>query len=163
MTGPDYLRVGDAERDKMAESLHEHFVQGRLDREELDERLAATLTAKTAGELREIDRDLPKPPAAYHPGAYAPGAAAEGWGGPPWAAHRRLARRQGMAPAHHHHGPRPLRLLLAAALIVVIATAFSGWAAFAVLRVFFVIWLVMAVVGMAHGRRWHRMHRPPPR
>jgi hypothetical protein len=161
MTGPDYLRVGDAERDVMAESLHEHFVQGRLDREELDERLAATLTAKTTGDLRAIDRDLPKPPAAYDPGAYDP--AAEDWGGPPWAAHRRLARRQGTPLAHHRHGPRPLRLLLAAALLIAVATAGSGWAVFAVMRVFFVVWLVMAVVGMVHGRRWHRMHRPPPR
>ncbi|MCW2919169.1 MAG: hypothetical protein JWN52_7237 [Actinomycetia bacterium] len=156
-TGPDYLRVGDTERNELADSLHEHFVQGRLNREELDERLAAALTAKTVGDLRAVSRDLPKPPAAYDPGA----GLDEHWGGPPWAAHHRLARRQGLSPAHHRHGPRPMRLLLAAAILIAIATAGSGWAVFAVIRVFFVAWLVMAVVGMVHSRRWHRMHRPP--
>jgi Flp pilus assembly protein TadB len=155
-TGPDYLRIGDTERDAMAESLHEHFVQGRLNREELDERLTAALTAKTAGDLREIDQDLPRPPAAYAPDT-TPGQR----GGPPWAAHHRLARRGDLPLGHHRHGPRPLRLLLAAALLVVIATAAgTGWMVFAVVRVFFVVWLVMAVVGLVQGRRWRRMNRP---
>jgi hypothetical protein len=30
-----------------------------------------------------------------------------------------------------------------------------------VMRVFFVAWLVMAVVGMAHSRRGNRMRKPP--
>jgi hypothetical protein len=156
MKGPDYLRVGDAERDQMTETLHEHFVQGRLDREELDERLTATMTAKTVGDLRAIGRDLPQPPATY-----APQENPVHWGGPPWAAHHRLARRRDLPLGQHRHGPRPLRLLLAAAILITIATAGSGWAIFAVIRVFFVAWLVMAVVGMAHGHRWHRMHKPP--
>ncbi len=68
MQGPDYLRIGDAERDAMTESLHEHFAQGRLTAEELDERLAATLTARTIGDLKVIDRDLPR----AHPEPVAP-------------------------------------------------------------------------------------------
>ncbi len=56
---PERLRVGDAERDEVTSALHEHFAQGRLDREELDERLTATLSARTAGDLREVVRDLP--------------------------------------------------------------------------------------------------------
>jgi hypothetical protein len=154
MTVPDYLRVGDAERDQMTESLHEHFVQGRLNREELDDRLAAAMTAKTVGDLRVVGRDLPQPLATY--------AQQENpvhWGGPPWAAHHRLARRHETMMGHHRHGPRPLRLLLAAAIIIAIATAGSGWALFAVVRVLFVVWLVMAVVGRVHGRRWNRMRR----
>jgi hypothetical protein len=156
VTVPDHLRVGDAERHQMTESLHEHFVQGRLDREELDERLAAALTAKTAGDLRAVARDLPQ-----SPGVYAPQEAPAPWGGPPWSAHHRLARRRDLPVGPHRHGPRPLKLLLVAALLFVFATAGSGWMIFEGIRVFFIIWLVMAVVGMAHGRRWHRSNRPP--
>jgi hypothetical protein len=151
VTVPDHLRVGDAERHQMTESLHEHFVQGRLDREELDERLTAALTAKTAGELRAVARDLPQPPAAY-----APQQRPEHWGGPPWSAHHRLERHRDLSMRPHRHGPRPLRLLLVVALLITLATAGSGWVIFAGIRVFFVVWLVMIVVGMAHGRRWHR-------
>jgi DUF1707 SHOCT-like domain len=153
MADPDYLRIGDTERTAMTESLHEHFVQGRLTREELDERLAATLTAKTVGDLRAIDRDLPKPLADRDPDP-------ESWGGPPWSAHHRLAHRPGLPPVHHRHGPRPLRLLLATALLIAVVTATSGWAVVAVMRVFFIVWLVMAVAGCAHGRWRHRTHRP---
>src|SRR5690348_6779563 len=53
------LRIGDAERDAVAAALHEHYAQGRLDREELDERLSAALSAKTVGDLRQVTRDLP--------------------------------------------------------------------------------------------------------
>ncbi|WP_329239892.1 DUF1707 domain-containing protein [Actinoallomurus sp. NBC_01490] len=55
----EQLRVGDAERDEVTTALHEHFAQGRLTREELDERLTAALSARTVGDLREITRDLP--------------------------------------------------------------------------------------------------------
>ncbi|WP_283137949.1 DUF1707 SHOCT-like domain-containing protein [Rhizohabitans arisaemae] len=62
----DDLRVGDAERDAVVAALQEHFAQGRLTADELDERVAATLSAKTAGALREITRDLPGPEQAPH-------------------------------------------------------------------------------------------------
>src|SRR5690242_9974911 len=57
----EQLRVGDAERDEVTTALHDHFVQGRLTREELDERLTATLSARTVGDLRTVTRDLPAP------------------------------------------------------------------------------------------------------
>lgn len=55
------LRVGDAERDEAAAALGEHFAQGRLSREEYDDRLAAAFAAKTGGELQSLFRDLPAP------------------------------------------------------------------------------------------------------
>lgn len=65
------LRVGDAERDEVVSALHEHFAQGRLDREELDERVTAALHARTVGDLRAVTSDLPAPPgvrqAPYRP------------------------------------------------------------------------------------------------
>jgi hypothetical protein len=56
------LRIGDAERDETTAALREHFAQGRLTREELDERLDLALTARTAGELARVATDLPAPP-----------------------------------------------------------------------------------------------------
>lgn len=56
------MRVGDAERDEVVSALHEHFAQGRLSREELDERVTAALRARTVGDLRKVTSDLPPPP-----------------------------------------------------------------------------------------------------
>ena len=53
------LRIGDLERDAAAESLSAHYAAGRLDRVELDDRLAAVYAAKTGGELTPLFADLP--------------------------------------------------------------------------------------------------------
>jgi hypothetical protein len=53
------IRIGDAEREQTTASLREHFAQGRLSSEELDERLDATLAAKTFRDLDSITEDLP--------------------------------------------------------------------------------------------------------
>jgi hypothetical protein len=55
------LRVGDAERDRAVEALREHFAAGRLDADELDERLDAALTARTRADLARLFTDLPDP------------------------------------------------------------------------------------------------------
>ena len=57
------VRVGDADRDAAAAALGEHFAQGRLNLDELNERLAAILTATTYGELSRTASDLPVIPA----------------------------------------------------------------------------------------------------
>ena len=57
-TRPD-LRVGDAERDSVATALREHYAQGRLSTDELDERLAAAFSATTQGQLEQVTDDLP--------------------------------------------------------------------------------------------------------
>ena len=51
--------VSDADRDRAAARLGEHFVTGRLSQQELDERLTAALTARTTGDLRGLLADLP--------------------------------------------------------------------------------------------------------
>src|SRR5579871_6323409 len=53
------MRVSDAEREAAAAELREHFTSGRLDQEELDERLAAIFAAKTRGDLNALFTDLP--------------------------------------------------------------------------------------------------------
>ncbi len=55
---PD-LRVSDADRERTADLLRRHAGEGRLDPEELDERLTRAYAARTAGELAELTRDLP--------------------------------------------------------------------------------------------------------
>ena len=52
-------RIGDAERDQAASALSEHFAAGRLDRDELDARLTAAYSARTAADLEPLFRDLP--------------------------------------------------------------------------------------------------------
>ena len=52
----DRIRVSDADRDRAAARLREHFADGRLSSDELDERIAAALTAKTAGDVRRGHR-----------------------------------------------------------------------------------------------------------
>jgi DNA-binding transcriptional ArsR family regulator len=56
--GP-HVRVGDAGRDAAAAALAEHFAQGRLTIDELDERLGAVLAATTYGEIFRATSDLP--------------------------------------------------------------------------------------------------------
>ena len=59
----DYdIRIGDAERDATMSQLREHFVAGRLDLDELTERIDLALTAKTQGQIDGVMADLPRPP-----------------------------------------------------------------------------------------------------
>jgi hypothetical protein len=66
------LRISDEDRHKVAEVLRQAAGEGRLDLDELDERLEATYSAKTYGDLVPITLDLPAtggPPAAVAPRA----------------------------------------------------------------------------------------------
>jgi hypothetical protein len=58
---PD-LRISDAERHQVAEILREAAGAGRIDLEELDERLEATYAARTYADLVPITVDLPTDP-----------------------------------------------------------------------------------------------------
>ncbi|MEU8383378.1 DUF1707 domain-containing protein [Streptosporangium sp. NPDC048865] len=171
MTPRDDLRVGDAERDVVMESLREHYVQGRLTREELDERLEMTLSARTGGELARVSADLPGPdgPRPEEAGEmWGPWGAGAPWGpgrgpwGPGhrhhahahhWGHHRPGGRRH---PAWGHrpgrHGGPPIFPLL---FLVLVAGVLVG--GFGVLKFVFLAWLVIAVLGMLrHGRRRSR-------
>jgi DUF1707 SHOCT-like domain len=53
------MRVSDTEREAAAAELREHFASGRLDQEELNERLTAVFAAKTRGDLHGVFTDLP--------------------------------------------------------------------------------------------------------
>lgn len=65
---PD-LRLSDVERDDAVARLSEHYVAGRLDKDEFDERSDAVWTARTQGDLAPIFVDLaPTRPARAHDG-----------------------------------------------------------------------------------------------
>src|ERR1700722_9845465 len=90
------VRVGDADREAIAAQLREHFADGRLTLEELNERLDQTFAAKTRADLNVVMRDLPHVarPLTDAPAGHAswqgtrdpawPGTAGRaGWGHPP--------------------------------------------------------------------------------
>jgi hypothetical protein len=56
---PALLRVSDADRHKVAEILRQAAGEGRLDLDELDERLESAYSAKTYADLVPITADLP--------------------------------------------------------------------------------------------------------
>ncbi len=58
------IRVGDAEREAVATQLREHYADGRLTLDELNERLDQAFAAKTRADLSTVTRDLPMRPAA---------------------------------------------------------------------------------------------------
>jgi Domain of unknown function (DUF1707) len=134
----EHIRASDADRDRVTARLQEHFAAGRLTRDELDERVATVLHAKTFGELRPVLADLPEPvPAPQR----APVLAA----GRPWPARR------------PHFRLAPLFLLL---LVTAVLLPPGGWLVLALLKVFLVFWLLAMLAGvLVAGRIRHRMRR----
>ena len=131
----DQIRISDADRDKVADRLRDHFAEGRLSRDELDERIAATLTARTVGDLRAIMADLPGPGMA------------------PWRAPRPAPSPPG-APLvfRYRRGPRLLPLV-ALALIAALVVPSAGWVFLAFVKFVLVFWLVACVAGLVLGGR----------
>jgi Domain of unknown function (DUF1707) len=68
------VRVGDADREAVAAQLREHFADGRLTQEELNERLDQAFAARTKADLNTVMRDLP----------HATGPAGVPYGGTAW-------------------------------------------------------------------------------
>ena len=58
------LRASTEERDRAVDRLRRHAGEGRLDVDELEERLDAALGAQTRGELEALFSDLPRRPSA---------------------------------------------------------------------------------------------------
>jgi Domain of unknown function (DUF1707) len=99
------LRASDAERERVADALRRHHVEGRLDTEELQERLERCYAARTTGELAPLLADLPSErEAGRAPRARSP------WPAPPVLAVVLvvlLAFATAGAVAHGHPGPLP--------------------------------------------------------
>jgi hypothetical protein len=133
----DQIRISDADRERVTARLREHFAEGRLSSDELDERITAALRAKTFGDLRPIMADLPDDePQPPQP--------------PAWIAGRRISPWQ---------GPRIAPLLIVA-LIAALAIQGGGWFFFAFVKVLFAIWLVACLTGIVAAARFRRhLHR----
>ena len=73
MDDPSSLRVGDADRRRVADELQRHYVEGRLSSDELTERVRQATAARTQGDLAALLQDLPPlTPAPAEPAAAAP-------------------------------------------------------------------------------------------
>jgi len=138
----DRMRASDADREALTARLRDHYAEGRLTQDELDERVSAALSAKTFGELRSLTTDLPGA-AAVPPHT----AARPSWGGPPpWRRH------------YHHHRRPPVPLIMLIALLVVLASG-GSWALFGFFRLILVFWLAMMLTRIAIGLVHRRRHR----
>lgn len=136
----EYMRVSDADREQVAERLREHFAAGRLTSEELDERVAAALNAKTVGDLRAVMADLPD---AAPPGRQAAQEAPD-WTYRPVYGYRR--------------GPRLLPLALVLLLAVIVLPS-AGFVLVAFLKLILLFWLVICVAGLFTAARFRRHTR----
>ena len=56
----DSMRVSDAERAEVADLLGRHYSDGRLDKQEFDERAARAMSAKTRGDLDGLFDEGPR-------------------------------------------------------------------------------------------------------
>ncbi len=123
----DRIRTSDADRERVTARLRDHFAEGRLTREELDERISAALNARTFGDLRRVLADLPEP------GPLAPQRVPLASAGRPY-------------PAAFRRGPRLLPLI---ALVLLGLALFSGGGAAVVLLKIFAITLMFMFVFFA--------------
>jgi class 3 adenylate cyclase len=61
------IRASDADRERVAERLREHYGAGRLSDDDLSERVEAAYGARTMSELGALTVDLPSPRHSYRP------------------------------------------------------------------------------------------------
>ncbi|MGH8776366.1 MAG: DUF1707 SHOCT-like domain-containing protein [Jiangellaceae bacterium] len=61
MSTVPHTRIGDAERDRAATALGEHFAAGRLTKAEFDERVTQVWSARFNADLVPLLADLPQP------------------------------------------------------------------------------------------------------
>jgi hypothetical protein len=121
------LRASDGDREATVALLRRHHADGRLDADELEERVTRCFAARTQGELVELVADLPSEDAAGPAGA------------------PRLGRRLVWRPG----------LLFALLAVVVAASALTGW--HGIWLVWPLAWFTLGPWGRRWGRRrWTR-------
>jgi hypothetical protein len=100
MTASPELRASDADREAVVEELRGHAAEGRIDADELEERVSAAYAARTHGELVPLTADLPKS--------------------------RQARPRRDVEPRRHRHRPLVPTGLIAADVISVLVWLASG-------------------------------------
>jgi hypothetical protein len=142
----DRIRISDADRDRVTGRLREHFAEGRLTPEELDERIAAALNAKTFGDLRQIMADLPEPAAAA---PFRPRTAPQM---PP----------RSVGPLRRFGGRPRIAPVVLLALLAALLIPGGGWVFASLVKVVLVFFLVSCLAGIllaSHLRRRIRAGR----
>ena len=137
----DRIRTSDADRERITARLRDHFAEGRLTREELDERVTTALNAKTFGDLRGLMTDLPEPAPVLPQGR------------------RPRPARTGPVPAiGRRRGPRllPLAVLL---LLGAVLLPGGGSVFLAFVQVLLVLALVTFATGIFAAARFRRRMR----
>ena len=131
------LRASDADRDAVAERLRAAAVEGRLEPDELEQRLHTAFRARTYGELNGLLGDLPAKPVK--------------WQQP----------RRGVGPVAGYALLVTLKAIVAIAILG--AVLIAAMATFAWWMLGLVVWL--AVSSSRYSRCGHRRqagwHRPP--
>lgn len=137
MTRPE-IRIGDREREAAVSALGEHYVAGRLTKEEFDERTEVAWRARTHSDLAPLFTDLPplREQAAREPARVA------------------QPSRHGSSSSGRDRWSRPP--VLPILLLVVVVAAVSGLEVWPLLLLFGVyLWLRMWM-GVARMHRWVR-------
>jgi hypothetical protein len=153
----DRIRISDADREQVAARLREHFAEGRLSTEEMEERISAVFSAKTYGDLRHVMADLPgDAPVAPQSGqsgrsqsGRTPQWGGPGWAGPQWAGPRWVAYRR---------RPRLFPLMLLA-LIAALVIPGVGWVFVAFFQFLLVAGLIALLAGVFAAARFRRRIR----
>lgn len=172
------MRVSDVEREAAAAELREHFASGRLNQDELDERLAAAFAAKTRGDLNALFTDLPSsgpgwasaggPWGGQTSGSFGPGTAGRG----PWAQAGASDDWQARGNARGCSAGRGIGgFVTTSALIWVLFVAgilgvfgvFGGGRPFGIVLVLAALALLRRLLFMIFGRRFRRGRGGPRR
>jgi hypothetical protein len=120
------LRIGDAERESAVAALGEHYVAGRLTKEEFDDRTAVAWQARTHADLRPLFVDLPllQPQEQARPrAAVTPSRGSRPRGGPPLLPILLLAV---VVMGVLHIAPWPLLIVLAILWVKFVAFRMAG-------------------------------------
>ena len=139
MASHSSLRASDADREAVAERLRHAAVEGRLEPEELEERLHAALRGRTYGDLRRLLGDLPAKPMAWE------------------------RQRADVMPAARGALAVAMRVAIVLAVVIVVLTVAAVMAAWWVLWA--LVWLALCgrrscSARLGTPRRWDSAHRP---
>ncbi len=125
------LRASDSDREAVAERLRAAAADGRIVAEELEERLATALRARTYGELDVLVADLPRDQVARR-------------GGMTRASGRSMWR-IGPVPALAFLIVMPIAVAAVVAVVTIVFAMVTAWACLAA-----IVWLALG-----HSRRWY--------
>jgi hypothetical protein len=140
MTTERDVRVSDADRDSVAAQLREHYAQGRLTMDELNERLDRVFRSRTRADLNAVTFDLPYtapsrvlPSDGVRRGNSGPGGRGQGWNRMVWNTPYWSGAGQG-GSGHNDRGGYGRRSF-AGGFLAIIPVMFALWACLAVVSI----------------------------